>query len=137
MKYLWISGLLLFYPLQAELSVQKINEMVKKIQGKRQSKVTVDFGKVVSPFGIVVTKTDENSTAAPVIKVMEQQASFDLSAIINDRARINGRWLKVGDTIQGYRVESIGENRVLLKKADWSVELFLPNPENTKLFQIK
>ncbi len=134
MKYLWISGLLLLYPLQAELTVQKIDEMVAKIQGKRQSKVQVDFEKVVSPFGIVV-QDDANSTS--VIKTVEQQVNFKLSAIMNDRARINGRWVKPGDTVQGYKVEAVDENRVELKKENRSVELFLPDPDKAKLFQIK
>ena len=139
MKYLWISGLLLLYPLQAELSIQQIDAMVNKIQGKRQSKVKIDFGKVTSPFVLVVSKpdTDSNTTTSPVVKMIESQASFDLSGIMNNRARINGRWLKVGDMIEGYRVETIDENHVLLKKGKRSVELFLPNPKNTKLFQIK
>ena len=134
MKYLWISGLLLLYPLQAELTVQKIDEMVAKIQGKRQSKVQVDFEKVVSPFGIVV-QDETNSTS--VIKTVEQEVNFKLSAIMNDRAKINGRWVKADDTVQGYKVESIDEDRVELKKESRKVELFLPNPDKAKLFQIK
>ena len=134
MKYLWISGLLLLYPLQAELTVQKIDDMVAKIQGKRESKVQVDFEKVVSPFGVVV---QEEGNTTSVLKTVEQQVNFELSAIVNDRAKINGQWVKAGDTIQGYKVSSVEENRVELTKANRKVELFLPNPEKTKLFQIK
>ena len=127
-------GLLLFYPLQAELTVQKIDEMVVKIQGKRQSKVKVDFEKVVSPF-VIVFQDEANSTA--VIKTAEQEVSFKLSAIMNDRAKINGRWVKPGEVIQGYKVVSVGEDRVELKKGNRRVKLFLPNPDKPKLFQIK
>jgi len=112
--------------------------MVEKIQGKRESKVHVDFEKIASPFGLVFTPSDQNTTAAPAIKhIVESVANFDLSAIMNDQARINGQWVTIGDKIEGYDVQTIEENRVVLKKGNRSVELFLPNPKNTKLFQIK
>ncbi len=120
-------------PLLAELSVGRIDQMVEQIQGKRQSKVKVDFEKVVSPFVTVVQ--EENSTKS-VIKMMAQQVNFKLSAIINDTAKINGQWVKVGESIQGYSVEKVEENHVVLKKGDRTVELFLPNPKKNNLLQI-
>jgi hypothetical protein len=133
MKNLLMGSLLLSMPLFAELSVGMIDKMVEQIQGKRESKVKVDFERVVSPFA-TVERRDLNTT--PKIKVVAQQVHFKLSAIINDEAKINSRWVKAGDMIEGYRVESIGENRVVLKKLDQKVELFLPNPKNNKLIQI-
>jgi len=133
MKYLLMGIPLLCMPLVAELTVKKIDKMVEQIQGKRSSKVNVQFEKVASPFAIVV-QNDQNST--PVMKTVEQQVSFRLSAIVNDRAMINDRWLAVGDTIQGYVVETVEENRVVLKKSNRTVELFLPDPNKSNLLQI-
>ena len=135
MKHLVIGTILVALPLtlSAELSVSKIDQMVEQIQGKRKSKVKVDFEKVTSPFAMVV-QADVN--ASPVMKTVEQKVNFQLSAIINKRAKINDRWVGVGDTIQGYKVESIEENRVILKKANRTVELFLPDPNKMKLLQI-
>jgi len=133
MKNLLMGGLLLSMPLFAELSVGMIDKMVEQIQGKRESKVKVDFEKVVSPFA-TVEQRDVNTT--PKIKVVAQRVNFRLSAIINDEAKINDRWVKAGDMIEGYRVESVEENRVVLKKSDQKVELFLPNPKNNKLIKI-
>jgi hypothetical protein len=107
--------------------------MVAQIQGKRVSKVNVDFRKVASPFAFMVKK-DINAT--PVLKMPERQVTLSLSAIINERARINGEWVRVGETVDGYRIESVEENRVVLKKGDRTVELFLPNPERNNLLQI-
>jgi hypothetical protein len=133
MKYLLMGASLLCMPLLAELTVQKIDRMVEQIQGKRQSKVQVDFEKVTTPFAVVVR---EDANATPVMKMPEQQVSFSLGAIVNDRAKINDRWVTVGDMLQGYTVETIEENRVVLKKDNRTVELFLPDPKKTNLLQI-
>jgi len=133
MKYILVGATLLCAPLFAELTVDKIDQMVTQIQGKRNSKVKIQFEKVASPFATVV---HEDAKAAPVMKMVEQQVSFKLSAIINDRAKVNNEWVKVGDVIQGYTVESIEENRVVLKKSNRTVELFLPDPNKTNLLQI-
>ncbi len=133
MKRVFMATTLLAIPLFAELSVDRIDQMVEQIQGKRQSKVKVDFEKVISPFVTVVH--EENSTKS-VIKMMAQQVNFKLSAIINDSAKINGQWVKEGESIQGYTVEKVEENHVVLKKADRTVELFLPNLKKNNLLQI-
>ena len=41
---------------------------------------------------------------------------FELSAIFNDKAFINGRFYKVGDRISGYKVSEIKENYVIFQK---------------------
>jgi len=134
MKKLIPLFLLVLLPLSAELSVSKIDRMVAQIQGKRSSKVEIDFNKVVSPFVRVVRREDNRTTGLE--KIQEQTARFHLGGIINDRAKINDRWVREGETIQGYTVEKIEEGHVVLKKADRRVELFLPDPKKTNLIQI-
>jgi hypothetical protein len=133
MKFLLIGMPLLCLPLFAELTVDKIDKMVEQIQGKRSSKMDVHFEKVASPFATVV---QEDVNATPVMKTVEQTVNFKLSAIINNRAMINDHWVKEGDTIQGYSVERVEENRVVLKKSNRTVELFLPDPNKSNLLQI-
>jgi hypothetical protein len=133
MKTLLLGVSLVAMPLFAELSVDKIDNMVVQIEGKRHSKVNVQFEKVASPFAMVV---QEDVNATPVMKTVEQTVNFKLSAIINNRAMINNQWVEKGDTIQGYTVETVEENRVVLKKANRTVELFLPDPNKTNLLQI-
>jgi hypothetical protein len=133
MKHVAIVFAILLYPLHAELTVEKIDEMVKQIQGKRQSRVKVNFEKVVSPFASVIQE-DVNTT--PILKTVRQEATFRLSAIINDKALINGQWVKEGESIEGYKVETIEADHVVLKKANRSVEIYLPKPKKLPQFQI-
>jgi hypothetical protein len=125
--------LLLGYPLYAELTVEKIEKMVEQIQGKRSSKVDMQFDKLPSPFAHVV-QADSNAT--PMMVTMHESVVFKLGAIVNGKAHINGLWLKTGDQIQGYTVESVEDGKVVLKKLDRTRELYLPDPENSNLLQI-
>jgi len=134
MKTILTLSLLAILPLSAELSVAKIDRMVKQIQGKRSSKVEIDFNKVVSPFVRVVQS--ENNQTVGVQQIEEESVKFHLGGIINQRAKINDRWVEVGDRIEGYTVEKIEEGHVVLKKEDRSVELFLPDPNKKNLIQI-
>ena len=133
MRHVAMIFAILLYPLHAELTVEKIDEMVKQIQGKRQSRVKVNFEKVVSPFASVI---QEDVNATPVLKTVRQEATFRLSAIINDKALVNGQWVKEGESIEGYKVEKIEADHVVLKKANRSVEIYLPKPKKLPQFQI-
>ena len=123
----------LFLPLWAELSVAKIDKMVQQIQGKRSSKVEIDFDKVSSPF-VRVEKEDNQSIRLENLE--DQRVKFHLAAIINQRAKVNDQWVREGDTIQGYTVEKVEDGHVVLKKEDRTVELFLPEPKENQLIQI-
>ncbi|HUH43369.1 MAG TPA: hypothetical protein VLZ29_09630 [Sulfurimonas sp.] len=43
-------------------------------------------------------------------------STFDLSAIINSSAMINGSWYKVDDVVKGYTISEITKDSVILKK---------------------
>jgi hypothetical protein len=116
------------YPLWGELSVSQIDQMVEKIQQKRVSKVEVDFEKVPTPF--VVVKVDQESNET-ILSSPEKKVVMKVYAIVNDgtedsSANVNGEWLRRNDKIDGYTVVEIKNDRVVLKKGDNTMELFLP-----------
>ncbi len=134
MRTLLLAALVGVVPLSAELSVQKIETIVQKVQNKRVSTRNVDFVKVPSPF-VVVIPADENQTEM-MLQAPEKSVQFSLDAIINGRAHLNGTWVEKGQSIQGYTVEEIKPGEVLLKKEDREVHLFLPAKQEHNLLQI-
>ncbi len=52
----------------------------------------------------------------PTIKAIVVEPKLYLKAIFNKKANINGKWVKVGDEIDGYRVIRVDANGVLLQK---------------------
>ncbi len=130
-----LSGLLLLWlPMHAELNVKKIETMVQKIQNKRVSLHNVDFLSVPSPFVIFVSK-EENRSEKRVIQPKES-VQFSLGAIINNRAFINGRWVQIGDMVLGYKVEQIDAEKVIMKKDDREIRLYLPKQDRHDLLQL-
>lgn len=126
---------LIVLPAMAQLDIKKIGIMVKKIQGKRKSKRNIDFIKMSSPFPLVIPPKENNTTVKHVER-RKKVIRFTLGAIINQKAYINGRWVKIGENILGYKVEKIEQNKVLLKRDKKEIQLYLPRREKNNLLQV-
>lgn len=57
------------------------------------------------------------------------QSSLELQALLNQKAKINGKWLKEGELIEGYRLEKIQNGQVLLQSNDSFIQLKLKNDQ--------
>jgi len=140
MRYIYLSPLLIVMPLIADLNKASIEKMVEQIQNKRVSNRKVDFYKVPSPMAMIYhnPNKDKNSTKTqkPVLKIIEKRASFNLVAIINGQAYINGKWVGVGDIIDEFKVKEIKSNEVLLEKEQKRIYLFLPKKRKTNILQV-
>ena len=123
MKKIALLALFISINLNAELSIEQIDNMVNKIQQKRISKRNIDYRNVPSPF--ILIKKDENDKKA-VVSSLTKELSLKLNAIINDTAFINGRWYKVGESVNDYNITKIDDRKVELKKGKNTMELFLP-----------
>jgi hypothetical protein len=114
---------ILTLPVFSDLSIKSIQKMVKDIRGKRVSKMRADT-KIDSPF--IVVKQDENLSVA-VMQNIESKAlktDFSLGAIINHSAFIDGEWKKKGDIVGEFRVISITDDHVVLKKKNRTITLY-------------
>ncbi len=108
-------------PLAAELSIKNIEKMVNDIHSKRVSKIK-HTTKVPSPF--IMIKKDENRSI--VVKVTEKaiRTNFNLVAIVNQSAFIDGSWKKLGDKMGDFKVTAIEEDHVVLKRKDRTITLY-------------
>lgn len=84
---------------------------------------------------------DPFKRAAPLVKkaaVHRPSATRVLprvSALMNDRAFIGGRWVRVGESVGGYKIAAIKSGGVVLKKGQ--VTRLLPFSGKKKILQIK
>jgi len=62
------------------------------------------------------TSSNATNSAATAPKAVKTSQSLSLEAIINKSALINNVWYKIGETINGYTIEDISRDSVLLKK---------------------
>jgi len=119
-KKIWLIGLLVL-PLYADLSIEEMETMVEKIKAKRAGANIEKDSKFISPF--VMIQQDKNSS------VMEEPKTtsvvFVLGGIINNKAFLNNKWVKIGETIEGYTLTEIAENSVTLVQEDHTIKVFL------------
>ena len=50
---------------------------------------------------------------------------FVLGAIVNDKAFLNHKWLKIGDSIGGYMLTDINDKSVTLVQGDRTIHIFM------------
>ncbi|ACM92103.1 hypothetical protein NAMH_1375 [Nautilia profundicola AmH] len=90
---------------------------IKKMQTYTPNFKKIEKYNIFSSFNIVNKNIPLEITA--------QDKILSLNAIFQNKADINGVWVKVGDEIAGYKVIKINNNEVVLKKNNTIKKLVL------------
>jgi hypothetical protein len=118
------------------LFADDIDDIINKINSKRESKVSKDvIANVKSPIPnvkIVESNSSNESNTSTVLK--SEKEVFKLKGIINNSAKINNKWVKVGDAINSYKVIDIMEDAVYLEDGNKSKMIFFNKTNNIKIF---
>jgi hypothetical protein len=109
----------------SSVSVEEIKMMVHKIRDKRKGIDMNQLEYTENPF--VSVMKDENVTKV-VFKPKRVEIQLEVDAVINQKARINGKWMKVGQMIGDYNVTEVNPRVVTLKR---------DNNDTKKLFVYK
>jgi len=121
--------LLAFVAVQAD----EIDDMISKITSNRESKIPKDkLISIKSPMPTLVVvennsskKGDSNATFAK-----PKEDSFDLTAIMNNSAYINNKWVKVGENVGSYKLVDIMDDSVYLKDGNKTKLIFFKQNNN-------
>jgi len=112
------------------VSVEDIKMMVQKIRDKR---VGIDMSQLQyteNPFVSVVKGGDKNTTKM-VFKPKRIEIQLSLDAIMNQRAKINGEWKKLGDMVSDYNITYIDDRKVILSRDNnHTKEIFIFKDKN-------
>lgn len=122
MRYFVIFVILLSFSLGDNLSV-RLENLIKNKQDKKV--IFLNY----NPFPI--TKKEKKSTENNSNVVYRKKTKLlNFVTVINDRAFVNGRWLKVGDKIDGYRLEKIYSDKIIVNKRGVKTTLSLGMKQN-------
>ncbi len=114
----------------------EIDMMINKINSKRTGILPKD--KIVSTpsplpkVEIVDTNVTKDKNGTIVLK--KSGMEFNLTAIMNNKAFINGQWVKVGEKVGGYTLVDIMDDSVYLKDGNRSKMVFFS--DNNKKIKI-
>jgi len=115
-KIILLVSLLVSTNFASSVSVEDIKMMVHKIRDKRQGINMNQLEYTENPF--VSVMQDANSTTRVVFKPKRVEIKITVDAVVNNKARINTKWQKVGDMIGDYNISSITPKVVTLWRAD-------------------
>ena len=121
MKKLFLLLLPLTVSLNADLSVQQIEDMVVKIHEKRIGVDLATLETTKDPF-IRLQEEDNVTTIILPEKVGEKMV---LHSIVNGKAYINDSWKSVNDVIMGNTLKYVGKRGVVLRNGNHIKKLFL------------
>ncbi|MDR0408239.1 MAG: hypothetical protein LBH45_04955 [Campylobacteraceae bacterium] len=88
-----------------------------------------DVDRIANPFVIIATPVIQSDTNA-------SSPVFKLSAIFENRAKINDSWLTQGSVINGLRVIAIKQGSVVLGSENRAIELFLREKNENSIITI-
>ncbi len=125
------AGMLLFF-CSLHASDAAVEAILEKFDRLEALQIPASVGyRIYDPF----------KAAAPMVKkgvhrrAPARRALPAVTAVMNDRAFVGGRWVRVGDRLGGYTVAKIGSGGVVLKKG--RVTRLLPLSGKKKILQIK
>lgn len=129
----WVMLAVAVIPLAAEVDRQKVSQIVEKMEALQRVSISPDIDfKLYDPFRRVAPLIEK---AQPVKKTKLPRPVPKLTAVMNDRALIDGRWVRVGDRVGGYRLVALSSAGVWIAKGD--KRRFLPLLKRHGLLKIK
>jgi len=107
------------------LCADEIDDMLSKINSTRESTMPKEeLTSIPSPMPKVViehnSSKDGNVTTTTIVK----EETFDLTAIMNDSAFINKKWVKIGENVGSYKLVDIMDDSVYLKDGNRTKLIF-------------
>jgi hypothetical protein len=117
-----------------ENEMKNYDEVFVKIKEQRKGLNGSEISSLQDPFKLnlpVIVKDEQNTTK------YSSQSGFILKAILLNKVNINGKWYKVGDMIDNYKIINVQSNKVIITKNDEKQELTLKNESKNVDIKIK
>lgn len=106
----------------ANSETEKIDSLIEKIKIKRVGIDSKSIKKLKDPFYY-----DKEYKAERVKKLYKKyRRTYRLYAILNNKAKINSRWYKLGSRVGSYKLVDICTNCVRLKRGRKVLTLYIP-----------
>lgn len=112
----------------ANSDLNKIDSIIEKIKIKRVGLQKKQIYSLKDPF--FYDKKTVLKIKHKKYKKNAYRTYYRLQAIINNRAKINRKWYKIGNKIGGYKLYEICSNCVKLKKRGKTLTLYLYKTKN-------
>ena len=131
MKKAWVAALFMSATLlHAEITINDIDKLVNDIKQERIGLKKEDLAAAKDPF---IYPEGKAGISLKRDKKKSRRIRFVLTAIINDRVKLNNKWYSLNSKIGGYKITEIGDNSVLLAKNSKHVRVYMKRPKSKKI----
>lgn len=120
----------------AETTIKEIDRLVQDIKEERVGLTPQQIKTAKDPFiyfGVKGFKGFVPTARPTTVKVGKRRYHFILSAIVNDRVKINRHWYRVGDKIYGFKIVRVANGSVYLQRGRESIRIFMHRRPNKKI----
>lgn len=104
---------------------KEYNDLINNITQPRAGLSEDQMNSVLDPFSMESQQSIRSNNETDIDSIV-----YKLSAVLADRAKINGRWYKLGDDIDAYKVDKISFSSVRLINQTEEINLKLTSKEN-------
>lgn len=111
--------------------VKEYDRIFEKIAEKRVGVDGLTIDKLSNPFIISTNELDISDA-----NTSTGESTYLLEATINQKAKINGTWYNIQDTINTWKITKISRNSVILQNETEKKEIFIRTKDesNIKIF---
>jgi len=108
--------------------IASYDKLFTQISKKRTGIPNAKIEAVKNPFVMIDNKIIVNDSNVTI-----KEITYTLSAIINNRAKINGEWYELNNEIDNFYLVSIKRNSVVIKNEHSKKELFIRENDASKI----
>lgn len=129
----FILSILTVQMLFASTDIEIIDELIKEIKKKR---IGLSEKDIKNPFESYIKNSSKKEQRSSIAKkVQTTKIEFRLNAIINNKAKINNKWYKIGSSIDNYKITVQNNRCIELQNSNNRIEVCIKKKKN-RLFSI-
>jgi len=129
----FILSILTVQMLFASTDIEIIDELIKEIKKKR---IGLSEKDIKNPFESYIKNSSKKEQRSSIAKkVQTTKIEFRLNAIINNKAKINNKWYKIGSSIDNYKITMQNNQCIELQNSNNRIEVCIKKKKN-RLFSI-
>ncbi len=114
----------------ADVTINDIDRLVNDIKQERLGLSAKEIRNAKDPF---IYLNGKYSKVLHKPKAKKKRYRFVLSAIINDRVKINRRWYALHSKVYGYTISKVGKDYVLLTRNNERIRVFMKRKKSKKI----
>jgi len=112
----------------ASRDFELIDKLVREIKKERTGLNEKELKNIKNPFVCYIKNSSKKEKKSFLVKSSQiKNRDFRLNAIINNKAKINNKWYKIGSNIDNYKIVLLNNQCIKLKNGNDIIKICIKN----------